>query len=201
MLLPFNDTLLVGQGPRLAGVDPLKGSVRWEVAIASPRGTNEVERLADLVGPLASRQAQRLRARVPGRGRLRRRRSAARCCGAAMSAAPKASAAMPTSSSAPTPAAASPHGAPAQRRHRMDVRALLHRGLSAPLMPDAAVVFGDIEGQVHFLARDSGEPQAAPADRRLAGGGGAGSDRRRHARGRHAFGRRVRAFACTQESR
>ncbi|MEQ1805378.1 MAG: PQQ-binding-like beta-propeller repeat protein, partial [Burkholderiaceae bacterium] len=31
-LLPFNDTLLVGQGPRLTGLDPLKGSVRWEVA-------------------------------------------------------------------------------------------------------------------------------------------------------------------------
>ena len=37
--------------PRLAGVDPLRGSVQWEVAMASPRGTNEVERLADLVGP------------------------------------------------------------------------------------------------------------------------------------------------------
>ncbi len=52
-LLPFKDTLLVGQGPRLAGLDPLKGSVRWEVAVATPRGTNEVERLADLVGPVA----------------------------------------------------------------------------------------------------------------------------------------------------
>jgi hypothetical protein len=42
--------LLVGQGPRWPGVDP-PGTVRWEVPVATPRGTNEVERLADLVGP------------------------------------------------------------------------------------------------------------------------------------------------------
>jgi outer membrane protein assembly factor BamB len=35
----------------MTGVDPLAGTVRWEVPIGSPRGANEVERLADLVGP------------------------------------------------------------------------------------------------------------------------------------------------------
>jgi outer membrane protein assembly factor BamB len=49
----FRDTLLVGQGARLVGLDPLKGSVRFDLNIGTPRGTNEVERLADLVGPLA----------------------------------------------------------------------------------------------------------------------------------------------------
>lgn len=49
----FRDTLLVGQGARLVGLDPAKGSVRFDVNIGTPRGTNEVERLADLVGPLA----------------------------------------------------------------------------------------------------------------------------------------------------
>ena len=53
MLAPFKDTLLVGQGPKLAGLDPLRGSLRWEATLASPRGTNEIERLADLVGPAA----------------------------------------------------------------------------------------------------------------------------------------------------
>jgi outer membrane protein assembly factor BamB len=47
----YKDTLLVGQGSFLTGVDPTRGTVRWEVALASPRGTNEVERLADLTGP------------------------------------------------------------------------------------------------------------------------------------------------------
>jgi len=51
VLSTFKDTLIVGQGPRMTGVDPTAGTVRWEVPIGSPRGANEVERLADLVGP------------------------------------------------------------------------------------------------------------------------------------------------------
>ena len=51
VLAPHGNTLLAGQGPRLAGIDPLRGTVLWEASVSSPRGTNEVERLADLVGP------------------------------------------------------------------------------------------------------------------------------------------------------
>ncbi|MDN3923027.1 outer membrane protein assembly factor BamB [Roseateles violae] len=58
----YKDTLIVGQGPRMAGVDPLRGTVRWEASVANPRGTNEVERLADLIGPLV-RQGEMLCAR------------------------------------------------------------------------------------------------------------------------------------------
>lgn len=49
----FEESLLVGQGPRLTAVNPDNGTVRWEVPIANPRGANEVERLADLIGPLS----------------------------------------------------------------------------------------------------------------------------------------------------
>jgi outer membrane assembly lipoprotein YfgL len=51
VLMPMGDTLVVGQGARLVGVDPTRGSVRWDLPLATPRGSNEVERLADLVGP------------------------------------------------------------------------------------------------------------------------------------------------------
>lgn len=51
VLLAVGDTLLSGSSGKLAGLNPLSGSVRWEVPIASARGTNEVERLVDLVGP------------------------------------------------------------------------------------------------------------------------------------------------------
>jgi outer membrane assembly lipoprotein YfgL len=51
VLAPHGNTLLAGQGPRLAAIDPLRGTVLWEVSVSSPRGTNEVERLADLIGP------------------------------------------------------------------------------------------------------------------------------------------------------
>ena len=51
VLMPWRDTLVVGQGHVLTGLDPLRGTVRWDLPLANPRGTNEVERLADLVGP------------------------------------------------------------------------------------------------------------------------------------------------------
>src|SRR5262249_43272329 len=53
VLVPFKDTLVVGQGPRMVGVDPTAGTVRWDVPVGSPRGANEIERLADLVAPSA----------------------------------------------------------------------------------------------------------------------------------------------------
>lgn len=53
VLAAYRDTLLTAQGSRLVGLDPSKGTVRFDVNVGSPRGTNEVERLADLVGPMA----------------------------------------------------------------------------------------------------------------------------------------------------
>ncbi len=63
VLMPLGDTLVVGQGARLIGVDPSRGSVRWDLPMATPRGSNEVERLADLVGP-AHRQGEVVCARA-----------------------------------------------------------------------------------------------------------------------------------------
>jgi len=55
VLVPFKNTLLAGLSGRLAGLDPNTGAIRWESAIATPRGTNDMERLVDLVSP-ADRQ-------------------------------------------------------------------------------------------------------------------------------------------------
>lgn len=51
VLLAVGDTLVVGQSGRLAGLNPSNGTARWEAPVASSRGTNDVERLVDLVGP------------------------------------------------------------------------------------------------------------------------------------------------------
>ena len=51
VLTAFKNTLLVGLSGRLAGMDPSTGVVVWESAIATPRGTNDMERLVDLIGP------------------------------------------------------------------------------------------------------------------------------------------------------
>lgn len=51
VLLAVGDTLVAGLSGRLVGINPLTGAIRWEAPIASPRGTNDIERLVDLVGP------------------------------------------------------------------------------------------------------------------------------------------------------
>lgn len=51
VMLAFKNTLVVGLSGRLTGLDPSTGVIRWESAIATPRGTNDVERLVDLVSP------------------------------------------------------------------------------------------------------------------------------------------------------
>jgi outer membrane assembly lipoprotein YfgL len=53
VLMAVENTLVVGVSGRLAGVDPDTGSVRWMAPLAAPRGTNDVERLVDLVGPVS----------------------------------------------------------------------------------------------------------------------------------------------------
>ncbi|MDO9610681.1 MAG: PQQ-binding-like beta-propeller repeat protein, partial [Serpentinimonas sp.] len=50
VLLAVGDTLVAGLGGRMLGFDPLNGRIRWDAAIATPRGVNEIERLVDLVG-------------------------------------------------------------------------------------------------------------------------------------------------------
>jgi outer membrane protein assembly factor BamB len=50
VLLAVGDTLVVGIAGRLVGLNPLNGTLRWEAPIATARGTNDVERLIDLVG-------------------------------------------------------------------------------------------------------------------------------------------------------
>ena len=158
VLVAFRNTLLVGQGARLAAVDPLRGTVLWEVPMASPRGTNEVERLADLVGPPV-----RVGDRVCGRAF----QSAVACVDAAKG----------TVMWTRSVGGANPVGGDAERVFGADAsdrltawnasngdvawssEKLLYRGLSGALAAGPAVVFGDSEGFVHFLDTSSGEQQ------------------------------------------
>ncbi|WP_157265090.1 outer membrane protein assembly factor BamB [Azohydromonas aeria] len=156
VLAPFKDTLLVGQGPRLAGVDPLQGSLRWEVAVALPRGSNEVERLADLVGPAA-------------------RSGDVVCARAFQSAVGCVDAQRATLLWAKNVGGIAPVGADARQVFGADASdrisawnaasgevawtsdKLLNRDLSGALALERAVVFGDAQGYVHFLSRDNGQ--------------------------------------------
>lgn len=156
VLAAFKDTLLAGQGHRLTGIDPTRGSVRWEVALANPRGTNEVERVADLVGP-ATRAGDMVCARAF--------QSAVGCADAQRGVAlwiKNVGGAQPVGGDAELVAAADASGrVTAWRAATGDLawtaEQLLHRSLSGLLIVGRTVVVGDFEGQVHFLDRADGK--------------------------------------------
>ncbi|HEY1394088.1 MAG TPA: outer membrane protein assembly factor BamB [Methylibium sp.] len=156
VLTSYRDTLLAGQGAKLVGIDPLLGTQRFELGLASPRGTNEVERLADLVGPAA---------RADDTVCARAFQAAVACVNAE-----RASVMWSKTVSGYQGVSADTQfvfGADANDRITAWQRAsgevawtserLLHRGLSAPLALGRAVVFGDAEGYVHFLSREDGQ--------------------------------------------
>jgi outer membrane protein assembly factor BamB len=158
VLLPFRDTLVVGQGTRLTGVDPLRGTVRWEVTMASPRGTNEIERLADLVGP-AARFGNRICVRafqstVGCADAVRGTQAWTRTFGGTQGVEVDESFVFAVDASGRIGAWRAASGEPAWTQE-----SLLHRDLSAPLSVGRTVVLGDVEGVVHFLSRDDGKPQ------------------------------------------
>lgn len=158
VLAPFGNTLLVGNGARLLGVDPLRGAVQWDVSMASPRGTNEVERLADLLGPVA-RVGDRVCARAfqsavacadASQGRLLWSRNV----GGLNAVASDADVIVGADASDRLTAWRAATGDIAWTSERY-----LHRGLSGGLGVGPSVVFGDSEGFVHFLATADGRAQ------------------------------------------
>ena len=154
-LLAVGDSLVAGVSGRLAGFNPDNGAVRWEVPVASPRGTNEIERLVDIVGPLA-----RLGASV-----------CARAYGA-MVGCVDASRGTPVWTK-PAQGTTGVHGDDrllfgsesdgrfvAWRRDSGEsawtIERLKHRELSAPLALGRVVAVGDNTGLVHLVSREDG---------------------------------------------
>ena len=158
VLSAFKDTLIVGQGPRMAGLDPMTGAVRWDVAIGSPRGANEIERLADLVGPVV-RVGDVLCARSfqAAVGCVNAERGVSlwtRNVGGTDAAAGDAQFVFAADASDRISAWKAPTGDPAWTSEK-----LLHRTLGSPVSLGNSVVFGDADGTLHWLARETGEAQ------------------------------------------
>lgn len=156
VLAPYKNTLLVGQGPRLAAIDSLRGTLQWEVAMATPRGSNEVERLADLIGPLV-REGDRVCARAfqsavacvdANRGTLLWTRNSGGTDGLAGSAETLFGA----DASDRVTAWRASNGEVLWQNEK-----LLYRGLSGGVAVGNAVAFGDYQGYVHFMSQASGE--------------------------------------------
>jgi outer membrane protein assembly factor BamB len=158
VLSAFKNTLLVGVGPRMVGVDPLKGVPRWDVTVGSPRGSNEIERLADLVGPsvrvgdqVCARSFQAAVGCVNAeRGTLLWSKNV----GGTNAVAVDDQAVFAADASDRITAWKLANGEVAWTTDK-----LLYRTLSAPLATDKSVVFGDQDGTVHWLSKDAGAAQ------------------------------------------
>lgn len=156
VLTAFKDTLLVGQGQRLTGIDPLRGTVRWEVALANPRGTNEVERLSDLTGP-ALRVADMVCARSfqVGVGCADAQLGTllwTKSVGGVQAIGGDADLVVGADASDRITAWRASNGDLVWNNEN-----LRYRGLSGALVLGRTVIFGDAEGQVHFLNRTDGK--------------------------------------------
>jgi outer membrane protein assembly factor BamB len=155
VLMAAGDTLVAGLSGRLTGLNPLNGTVRWEAPIAAPRGTNEVERLVDIVGPVS---------RVGTSVCVRAYYAAVGCADAATGA---------VSWKQPAQGATGVHGddrlvfgTESDGRVRAWKRdsgepawtldRLKYRVLSAPLAVGRVVAIGDSVGQVFLLSREDG---------------------------------------------
>lgn len=155
VMLAVGDTLVVGLSGRLAGLNPLNGSVRWEVPVASPRGINDVERLVDMVGGV-SRQGDVVCVRAF--------QASIGCVNAARGAllwTKPANGSQGIDGDARLVYGAETDGAVLALRSSDGERAwssdrLRYRVLTTPLVAGKSVVVGDSTGFLHLLSREDG---------------------------------------------
>jgi len=149
------DTLVVGQAGRLAGLNPLNGSIRWEAPVATPRGTNDIERLVDLVGSVS---------RIGDVVCTRAFQAAVGCIDAARGSVlwtKPANGAEGVHGDAQNVFGTESDGKVLSWRRDNGERAwvtdrLQFRGLTAPLAVGRSVAVGDATGFVHLLSREDG---------------------------------------------
>jgi outer membrane assembly lipoprotein YfgL len=155
VITAIGDTLVVGLGGRLVGMNPQNGATRWDTALSSSRGTNDVERLVDLVSGVSRsgdevcvRAFQSMVGCVDGsKGTLLWNKVALGTTGLGGDA---------------TVVFGSETDGKVLAWRRSDgerlwsVDHLKYRALTAPLLVGRSVVVGDDSGYVHFLSRGDG---------------------------------------------
>jgi outer membrane assembly lipoprotein YfgL len=162
LLMPLGDSLLVGWGGRLASLNPLTGVPRWETLVGSTRGTNEVERLVDVVAG-ASRQGNSVCVRsfqtsVVCLDGLNGRAVWSRSAQGHQGVDGDDQLLWGVESDGKVLAWQRQTGTPA-----WTLESLRFRGLSMPLAWNRALVLGDQDGWVHFLSKQDGQTMARVA--------------------------------------
>lgn len=156
VLMAVGDTLVTGMGGRLVGINPDNGTVRWESLIATSRGTNDVERLVELVEPV-SRVGASLCARAFQAG--------VGCVNLSQGStvwSDKASGATGVAGDEQQVFGTESNGLVQAWRRSDGSRAwsynqLQYRKLTAPLLLGRSVVLGDDAGWVHVLSAQDGQ--------------------------------------------
>lgn len=157
LLTAVGDTLVVGYGGRVAGLNPLSGAPRWETAVVSARGTNEVERLVDVVAGY-SREGNQLCVRAfqyamacldASSGRTAWSKPANGSSGVAGDA----STVFGTESDGRLGAWSRKDGEKLWTLERYRFR-----NLTAPLVAGRSLVLGDDAGNLHVLSKTDGAP-------------------------------------------
>ena len=157
VMLAVGDTLVVGFSGRLVGMNPDNGSVRWEAPVGSSRGTNDVERLVELVGGVS---------RVGDSVCVRAFQAAVGCVNAVRGGTlwtQPASGAAGVHGDGEAVFGAESNGSMVAWRRSDGTRLwttdrLKHRKLTTPLLLGRSVVVGDDSGLVHLLSRTDGAP-------------------------------------------
>ena len=152
----LGDTAFAGfSGGKLAAISLVNGGVRWEATVASPKGATELERVTDVVGEPVVQGREVCAAAYQGRvacydlasGRQIWARDVSSLTGVSFDA----RYALVSDDRDAVHALDRTNGRSVWKQDR-----LTHRRLSRPASAGAAVAVGDLEGYVHFLARDSG---------------------------------------------
>ncbi len=157
VLQAVGNTLVAGMAGRLVGIDPDSGNVRWEAPLAAARGTNDVERLIDLVGG-AGRQgnvvcARAFQAAVGCADAVDGRVLWSRPANGATGVAGDGQRVYGVESDGRVLAWRADTG---ERAWATD--ALQWRQLTGPLVLGRSVVVGDDRGLLHLLSREDGTP-------------------------------------------
>lgn len=155
VLTAVGNTLIAGYSGHLVGMNPLNGNVIWDAPVATPRGTNDIERLVDMVSG-AARQSVVLCVRAfqsgvgcvdTQRGQLNWKKSA----NGSLGLDGDAHQVYGVESDGQVVAWRQTDGEVAWKSDR-----LRYHQLSAPLVLGRSVVVGDESGLVHLLSRTDG---------------------------------------------
>ena len=155
LLAAWGNTLLVGWGERLVGVEPLSGRAQWDIALTMARGTNEIERLRDAVagvhaagGVVCARSFNT--AVTCGDPTTRQRLWSANRDGV-QGVSGNEQAVWATDGSSRITGWSLRDG-----KEIWTQEALLHRQVTAPVVLGKSLAVGDLDGWVHWLSVDKG---------------------------------------------